>query len=56
MIGNSPRSDINPGLAAGLSAVYIPHPATWVLEHEELQSGVGKLLVLSNFSQLREHF
>src|SRR5205807_7172189 len=25
MIGNSPRSDINPALAAGLNAVYIPH-------------------------------
>lgn len=56
IVGNSPRSDINPGLQAGLSAVYIPHHATWELEHEELQSGVGKLLVLSNFTQLRDHF
>ena len=56
IVGNSPRSDINPALAAGLSAVFIPHHATWELEHEDLQSGVGKLLVLSNFSQLREHF
>ncbi|MGI9253133.1 MAG: HAD family hydrolase [Thermomicrobiales bacterium] len=31
MIGNSPKSDINPALAAGLNAVYIPHPATWRL-------------------------
>src|SRR5216117_293242 len=29
MVGNSPRSDINPSLAAGLNAVYIPHPHTW---------------------------
>ena len=34
MIGNSPRSDINPALAAGLNAVYIPHPHTWHFEHE----------------------
>ena len=34
MIGNSPKSDINPALAAGLHAVFIPHGATWVLEHE----------------------
>ena len=31
MIGNSPRSDINPALAAGLNAVFIEHPNTWVL-------------------------
>ena len=34
MIGNSPKSDINPALAAGLHAVFIPHDSTWVLEHE----------------------
>ncbi|HTY53844.1 MAG TPA: HAD family hydrolase, partial [Candidatus Binataceae bacterium] len=36
MIGNSPRSDINPALRAGLRAVYIPHPHTWVLELESV--------------------
>ena len=36
MIGNSPRSDINPALRAGLRAVFIPHPHTWELEHEEV--------------------
>jgi putative hydrolase of the HAD superfamily len=36
MIGNSPRSDINPALGAGLHAVYVVHPHTWVLEHDEL--------------------
>ncbi len=36
MIGNSPRSDINPALAAGLHAVFIPHADTWILEHEQL--------------------
>jgi putative hydrolase of the HAD superfamily len=56
MVGNSPRSDINPALQAGLNAVFIPHHNTWALEHEELQSGVGRLLVLSQFSQLRDHF
>jgi len=56
MVGNSPRSDINPALQAGLNAVFIPHHATWELEHESLQSGVGRLLVLSQFRQLRDHF
>ncbi len=57
MIGNSPRSDINPALAVGLNAVYIPHPHTWHMEHEQVQNaGTGQLLQLSRFSDLREHF
>lgn len=57
MVGNSPRSDINPSLAAGLNAVYIPHPHTWRLEHEEIEHiGAGQLLTLSAFVELRTHF
>ncbi len=56
MIGNSPRSDINPALAAGLNAVFIPHSRTWAFEHDDLSSGPGKLLVLPNFDTLRDHF
>jgi putative hydrolase of the HAD superfamily len=56
MIGNSPRSDINPALQAGLNAVFVPHPATWELEHEEVQSGAGKLLIVAQFRDLQEHF
>jgi putative hydrolase of the HAD superfamily len=56
MVGNSPRSDINPALEAGLNAVFIPHAATWELEQAEVQSGVGKLLILSSFRELRDHF
>jgi putative hydrolase of the HAD superfamily len=56
MIGNSPKSDINPALEAGLNAVWVPHDATWVLEHEEVRPGNGKLLVLSRFTELRDHF
>ena len=55
MIGNSPKSDINPALAAGLGAVFIPHPQTWSLEVVELAASDG-LLVLETFSQLLEHF
>lgn len=36
MIGNSPRSDINPALSAGLNAVLIPHDHTWHHEVEAL--------------------
>jgi putative hydrolase of the HAD superfamily len=58
MIGNSPRSDINPALVAGLNAVFIPHEGTWILEHEEVNSPEppGRLLVVEKFADLREHF
>jgi len=32
MIGNSPKSDINPATAIGLRAVYIPYEDTWTVE------------------------
>ncbi|MGH9691627.1 MAG: HAD hydrolase-like protein [Candidatus Acidiferrales bacterium] len=56
MIGNSPMTDINPALQAGLNAVLIPHAATWQIEKGEVESGAGKLMVLSAFRVLREHF
>src|SRR5581483_11856471 len=56
MIGNSPKSDINPALEAGLNAVFVPHPHTWSLEKEEVQTGPGKFLRLDRFSELRRHF
>jgi putative hydrolase of the HAD superfamily len=58
MVGNSPRSDINPALAAGLHAVFIPHGDTWVLEHEELNPAPPRqeLLIVGRFAELREHF
>jgi putative hydrolase of the HAD superfamily len=58
MIGNSPRSDVNPALAAGLNAVFIPHDQTWRLEHEEVASAVvpRRLLVVQRFAELRDHF
>jgi putative hydrolase of the HAD superfamily len=56
MIGNSPKSDINPALEAGLNAVYIPHPRTWILEKAEVRPANGRLLRLQRFSELRNHF
>jgi len=55
MIGNSPKSDINPALEAGIGAVYVPHPRTWHLEHQDIREG-DRLLVIQNFSALQEHF
>jgi putative hydrolase of the HAD superfamily len=57
MIGNSPRSDINPALQAGLGAVYIAHPSTWVLEHEQIACPAGaRLIELTSFKDLTRHF
>ena len=56
MIGNSPKSDINPALEAGLSAVLVPHPHTWVLEHQDLQDGGERLRVVGKFAELRNCF
>ena len=58
MIGNSPKSDINPALAVGLNAVFVPHGDTWVLEHEEVNAAPPnqRLLIVGRFAELREHF
>jgi putative hydrolase of the HAD superfamily len=58
MVGNSPRSDINPALAAGINAVFVPHDMTWVLEHETVDPAPKgrKLLQVEKFRDLQEHF
>jgi putative hydrolase of the HAD superfamily len=58
MIGNSPKSDINPALAAGLNAIFLPHGDTWILEHEELAKPQPprQLLVLERFAELKRYF
>jgi putative hydrolase of the HAD superfamily len=56
MIGNSPKSDINPALEAGLRAVFVPHARTWSLEREELRDGNNRLIVVNRFSDLSDLF
>ncbi len=56
MIGNSPRSDINPAVKAGLSAVFIAHPHTWELEHEEIDHASERVIVISAFPHLLQVF
>jgi putative hydrolase of the HAD superfamily len=56
MIGNSPKSDVNPALEAGINAVFVPHEHTWRLEHEEVRKGAGRLLRIEKFSELRDYF
>lgn len=58
MVGNSPKSDINPALAAGINAVFVPHDATWILEHETVSAAPAgvRLLQVERFSDLQKHF
>jgi putative hydrolase of the HAD superfamily len=56
MIGNSPKSDINPALDAGLRAVFVPHARTWSLEREELRDSNDRLIVVNRFSDLSDLF
>jgi putative hydrolase of the HAD superfamily len=58
MIGNSPRSDINPALAAGLHAVFLFHKDTWVLEHAIVDPAPPgqHLIELVSFAKLRTIF
>ncbi len=57
MIGNSPKSDVNPALDAGLNAVFVPHAHTWVLEKQDLRSaGPGRLMEIAEFRDLRNMF
>ena len=56
MIGNSPKSDINPALEAGINAIFIPHAHTWVLEKQEIRPVEGRFLQLEAFAELAERF
>ena len=58
MIGNSPKSDINPALAAGLHAVFLFHKDTWVLEHAAISAAPqGQYLFeFDGFGRLLEIF
>ena len=58
MIGNSPKSDINPALAAGLHAVFLFHKDTWMLEHAEIDAAPEgqHLIELDSFAKLADVF
>jgi putative hydrolase of the HAD superfamily len=56
MIGNSPKSDVNPALEAGLNAVFVPHAHTWILEKQDIVPGNGTLHQVEDFTALRRLF
>ncbi len=55
MVGDSPRSDINPALAAGLRAVHIPYARPWTLEQAPLLD-TEQVITLTRFSELGDLF
>lgn len=56
MIGNSPKSDVNPALEAGLGAVFVPHARTWVLEKTPVRRDFARLVEVERFEDLRRVF
>jgi putative hydrolase of the HAD superfamily len=54
MIGNSPQSDINPALAAGMNAIFVPNDHTWLLERDTLTEPrpPSRLLTITQFSEI----
>lgn len=51
LLGNSIKSDINPGIKAGFNCVYIPNQYTWDYEHEE---PVGNFITLESLTEVPE--
>lgn len=51
MVGNSPRSDINPALAAGVKAVHVTRSRTWAAEREDF-ADPGQVVTIERFDEL----
>lgn len=52
MIGNSPKSDINPALRCGMYAIFIPYDFTWHLDNEDVMQNNGKLKTAKDFTEI----
>lgn len=55
MVGNSPRSDINPAVEAGLGAIHIPHNHTWIAERAQIAQS-ERVVILERFADLLPYF
>jgi len=55
MVGNSPKSDINPAVEAGLGAILIPHDHTWTAEVQEI-AHPELVVTLARFADLLPYF
>jgi putative hydrolase of the HAD superfamily len=56
MVGNSPKSDINPALRCGMYAVYIPYSDTWKLDVEPIEDFKHRFIEIKQFADLRQIF
>jgi len=56
MVGNSPKSDINPALRVGMYAIHIPYRDTWKLDDEPIQKADNRFFQLKKFTELKELF
>jgi putative hydrolase of the HAD superfamily len=54
MIGNSPKSDINPALKCGMQAIFIPYTYTWKFDTEPLLAEHPNLAIVNRFADLRQ--
>jgi len=52
MVGNSPKSDINPSLRIGMKAILIPYENNWKLDHDPLPVQNKNFLILDEFEDL----
>jgi putative hydrolase of the HAD superfamily len=55
MIGNSPKSDINPAIEAGLHAIFIPYDNTWSAECVDIIQS-ARVITLPHFFDLLDYF
>lgn len=52
MVGNSPKSDINPALRLGMFAIFIPYPYTWKLDNEAIMEDHPNFFEVKNFQSV----
>ncbi len=53
IVGNSPRSDVNPALSLGAFAIHLLRDRTWAAEREDFIEP-GKVITIEDFSELSE--
>lgn len=55
MVGNSPRSDVNPALVVGIGAIHIPYHRPWVFEEVPV-ADPQRTVTLKRFAELLKLF
>lgn len=55
MVGNSPRSDVNPALAVGIGAIHIPYHRSWSFEEVPV-TDPERVITLNRFADLLQIF